>query len=86
MPRMTKWIIVSFESYWTSGTLTLKPGKALTFAKSLKRNHIAFLKKLDFFGDLWIRFEDLPKGHEKLKVKFEVIYKPVVYAKRNKRV
>lgn len=80
MPRLAKFVTVTFDSFWISGELTMKERKALSFAKSLNKHHKAFIKEYNWNGK-W-HGHLIPDNRTKLKVVFNVTYRPVVRKKR----
>jgi len=80
MPRFSKFVIVKFDSFWISGELTVKQRKALPFARNLNKHHKAFIEEYKWKGKWHSRV--IPDDQLKLKVTFEVIFKPVPYVRR----
>ena len=76
MPRLVKYVKVTFDSFWMSGELTVKERKALTFAKNMYKNHKAFLKEYNWNGQ-WHGYV-IADSQLKLTVKFDTILLPVV--------
>ena len=82
MARQIKFVTVTFDAFWMSGSLTVKERKALTFAKNLHKHHKAFIKEYKWNGK-WHGYE-IADDQLKLKVTFETIYKPVEYKRKAK--
>lgn len=82
MPRLVKFVKVTFDSFIISGELEMRERKALAFARALSKNHKSFIKEYNWYGR-W-RDHSLVKDQLHLKVSFTVIYKP--YVRKNKRI
>ena len=84
MARPLKIVTITFDSFWSSGVLTIVgAGKANTFARSLYRNHKRFLKQYDY-DQKWCT-KTITLNDCKLKVKFETHEQPRNIKRRNER-